>query len=99
MILETNYVQVDPYKDKADKLTNTSINSLSDEKLKRVCDDFESFFAQQLMDISLSSTNVAGDGIGSDIVKGMYTETITSNTNGSMGISDMLYKFLSENNK
>lgn len=51
------------------------------------------------MDISLKSTNVAGEGTGSDIIKGMYTETVSKNTKGTMGISDMLYQFLSQNNK
>ncbi|PPK62479.1 rod binding protein [Malaciobacter marinus] len=81
------------------KFENIDAKNLDDENLKKVCDDFESFFAQQLMDISLKSTNVAGEGTGSDIIKGMYTETVSKNTKGTMGISDMLYQFLSQNNK
>ncbi|QEE33709.1 MULTISPECIES: hypothetical protein [Malaciobacter] len=81
------------------KFENIDAKKLDDENLKKVCDDFESFFAQQLMDISLKSTNVAGEGTGSDIIKGMYTETVSKNTKGTMGISDMLYQFLSQNNK
>jgi Rod binding domain-containing protein len=97
MILESNYVQIDQYKNKG--IGNKDIQNLKDDSLKKVCDDFESFFAQQLMDISLKSTKVAGEGTGADIIKGMYTETVSSNANGSMGISDLLYSFLSENNK
>ncbi|PHO13344.1 hypothetical protein CRU96_01275 [Malaciobacter halophilus] len=81
------------------KFENIDAKTLDDDNLKKVCDDFESFFAQQLMDISLKSTNVAGEGTGSDIIKGMYTETVSKNTKGTMGISDMLYQFLSQNNK
>ena len=64
--------------------------------LKDVCDNFESFFMQQLLDISLKNTNVAGDGTGSDIIKGMYTENLSRASSGTLGISDLLYKFLSE---
>jgi len=71
-------------------------NTADDQQLREVCDDFEAFFMQQLMDISLKSTNVAGEGAGSDIIKGMYTQTLSSASAGTMGISDMLYRFLSE---
>lgn len=83
----------------SNNFANLKIDTLAEQELKKVCDDFESFFAQQLMDISLKNTNVAGEGAGSDIIKGMYTEAVSQNTQGTMGISDMLYKFLSENNK
>ncbi|RXJ87999.1 hypothetical protein CRU93_01960 [Arcobacter sp. CECT 8985] len=78
------------------KIKNIDVDKLQDENLKKVCDDFESFFAQQLMDISLKNTNVAGEGTGSDIIKGMYTETLSKNTEGTLGISNMLYEFLSK---
>jgi len=81
------------------KFENVESKNLEDEQLRKVSNDFEAFFLKQIMDISLKSTNVAGEGPGSDIVKGMYTQTITDNAAGSMGISDMLYKFLSENNR
>ncbi|OUR72363.1 hypothetical protein A9Q76_03910 [Arcobacter sp. 31_11_sub10_T18] len=71
--------------------------NLEDEGLRKVSDDFETFFTQQLLDISLKSTKMAGGGTGSDIVKGMYTEALSKTTGGSIGISDILYKFLSEN--
>ena len=51
---------------------------------------------QQLLDISLKNTKVAGEGTGSDIIKGMYTENLSKVSAGTLGISDMLYKFLSE---
>jgi Rod binding domain-containing protein len=51
----------------------------------------------QLLDISLKSTKLAGEGVGADIIKSMYTQNITKQSAGSLGISDMLYKFLSEN--
>jgi len=82
------------------KFDNINTKNLDDEKLKEVCDSFESFFLNQIMNISLKSTNVAGEGAGSDIIKGMYTQSIADNSSGTLGISNMLYEFLTkENNK
>lgn len=83
------------------KLKSSNLNSLDkapseDKKLREVCNDFESFFMHQILEVSLKNTNVAGDSAGSDIIKGMYTDAISKNSGGSLGISDMLYKFLSE---
>lgn len=69
------------------------------EQLKKVCDDFESFFLNQIMDVSLRSTKIAGEGPGSDIIKGMYTQAVADNASGTLGISSMLYEFLEKNNK
>lgn len=82
------------------KFDNLKTENIEDDKaLRKVSDDFEAFFLNQIMDISLRSTNVAGEGAGSDIVKGMYLQSISDNATGSMGISDMIYEFLSKNNK
>ncbi|QKF68059.1 putative flagellar rod assembly protein FlgJ [Arcobacter venerupis] len=84
------------------KLSNIKQENLKnndDEQLKKVCNDFESFFLNQIMDVSLRSTKVAGEGAGSDIIKGMYTQAIADNSSGSLGISNMLYEFLTKNNK
>ena len=84
---------------KPNKLENMTSESVQNQDLKKVCNDFESFFMNQLLEVSLKSTKVAGEGVGSDIVKGMYTDSISQKSSGSLGISDMLYKFLSENKK
>ena len=82
------------------KFDNLKTENIEDEKaLRKVSDDFESFFMNQIMDISLRSTNVAGEGAGSDIIKGMYLQSISDNATVSLGISDMIYDFLSKNNK
>jgi len=73
--------------------------STNNEQLKTVCDDFESFFMQQILDISLRNSTIAGEGTGSEIIKGMYTQSLAEQSNGSLGISDMLFKFLSEKKK
>lgn len=73
--------------------------NLESQKLRKACDDFESFFMQQLLDISLQSSTLGGEGAGSDIVKGMYSEAMSKSTGGNLGISDMLFRFLIENNE
>lgn len=71
--------------------------NVEDVNIRKVANEFESFFMQQLMDISLKNTKIAGEGAGSDIIKGMYTETMSRHTAGGMGISDLLYNYLSNN--
>jgi len=75
---------------------NNISKSSKDGQLKVVCDDFESFFMQQMLDISMKSSKIAGEGTGSDIIKGMYTESLSKQSSGALGISDMLYQFLSK---
>ena len=82
------------------KFDNLKSEDIKDnEQLKKVCNDFESFFLNQIMDVSLRSTKIAGEGPGSDIIKGMYTQALADNSTGSLGISNMLYEFLTQNNK
>ena len=78
---------------------NLNGKNMEDKDIRKVSDDFEAFFLQQMMDVSLKSTNVAGEGVGSDVIKGMYTDAVSRNSAGGFGISDMLYQFLSETNK
>jgi Rod binding domain-containing protein len=68
-----------------------------DKALRGVCNDFEAFFMNHLLETSLKSSKIAGEGTGSEIIKGMYTDALSKNSAGSLGISEMLYKFLSEN--
>lgn len=82
------------------KFDNLKSESIKDnEQLQKVCNDFESFFLNQIMDVSLRSNKIAGEGPGSDIIKGMYTQSVADNATGSLGISTMLYEFLTKNNK
>ena len=78
---------------------NLKTDDLEDKELREVANSFESFFLNQIMDVSLKSTNIAGEGPGSDIIKSMYLQNIADSSSGSFGISDMLYEFLSKNNK
>jgi len=97
MIINDNYLSTMKLQSK--DFSNLNTKNVEDKELRKVSNDFETFFTQQLLDISLKSTKMAGGGTGSDIIKGMYTEALSKTTGGSIGISDILYKFLSENNK
>ena len=84
---------------KFDDVKQSNLKNKDDEQLKDVCNSFESFFINQIMDVSLRDTNIAGEAAGSDIIKGMYTQAVADNSTGSLGISNMLYEFLTKNNK
>ena len=71
-------------------------NLKEDGSLRDVCNSFESFFMNQILEVSLKSSKIAGKGTGSEIIKGMYTDSLSQTSSGSLGISDMLYTFLSE---
>jgi len=97
MQINTNFVDINSIKaNDTDKFKNIDSSNLEDDALRKVTDDFEAFFMQQLLDISLKSTPIAGEGSGSDIIKGMYTEAISRESKGTIGISDMLYNFLTQ---
>ena len=83
----------------SEKFKDLKTTNLEDKRLRQVVNDFEAFFMQQIMDVSLKSNHIAGESPGSDIIKGMYTQNLSQASAGSLGISDMLYKFLSENNR
>ena len=84
---------------KFDNVKQENLKDKDSEQLKKVCNDFESFFLNQIMDVSLRSTNIAGEGAGSDIIKGMYIQSVADSSSGSLGISTMLYEFLTQNKK
>ena len=99
-INSNNFVNKDILQvDKLSNLKQENLKNKDTEQLKKVCNDFESFFLNQIMDVSLRSTKVAGESPGSDIIKGMYTQALADNSTGSLGISNMLYEFLTQNNK
>ncbi|QKF72589.1 putative flagellar rod assembly protein FlgJ [Aliarcobacter faecis] len=82
------------------KFDDLKTDGIDDEKkLREISNDFESFFINQIMDVSLRNTNIAGEEAGSDIVKSMYIQAISDASSGTFGISDMLFEFLSKNNK
>ena len=84
---------------KFDNIKQENLKDKDDAQLQKVCNDFESFFINQIMEVSLRSTKIAGEGAGSDIIKGMYTQSVADNSTGSLGISNMLYEFLTQNKK
>ena len=94
-LLNKDILQVNKF----DNVKQENLKDKDSEQLKKVCNDFESFFLNQIMEVSLRETKVAGEGAGSDIIKSMYTQSIAENSTGTLGISNMLYEFLTQNNK
>lgn len=95
MNINNQFLDINSIKPKSyDNLQHKDIKE--DASLRGVCDNFESFFMNQILETSLKSSKMAGEGTGSDIIKGMYTDALSQQSSGSLGISDMLYKFLSE---
>ncbi|MGM0519223.1 MAG: rod-binding protein [Campylobacterota bacterium] len=98
MEINSNLINMSQIQNQKD-FSNIKTKDLQEEQLRKVSDDFEAFFLKKIMDSSLKSVDVAGSSPGSDIIKGMYTDNISKSATGSLGISDMLYDFLSRNNK
>ena len=95
MDITNQFIDINTIKPKSfDKIDTKSIKN--DDGLRDVCDSFEAFFMNQILETSLKSSNLAGEGTGSEIIKGMYTDALSQSSAGSLGISDMLYQFLSE---
>ena len=95
MEISNQFLDVNSIKPKSyDNIKNKNLND--DKSLRDVCNNFEAFFMNQILETSLKSSNIAGEGTGSEIIKGMYTDALSQKSSGSLGISDMLYKFLSE---
>jgi flagellar protein FlgJ len=70
--------------------------SKEDEALKQVCNEFESLLLNQMLSSSLESTDIAGSGVGANIVKGMYIDGISRSSSGQFGLSSMLFEYLSK---
>jgi Rod binding domain-containing protein len=95
MEINNQFLDINSIKPKSyDNLQNKNLKD--DKSLRDVCNNFEAFFMNQILNTSLKSSNIAGEGTGSEIIKGMYTDALSQKSSGSLGISDMLYKFLSE---
>lgn len=95
MDITNQFLDINAIKPK--QLDNLNDQQLTKDKaLKEVCNDFESFFMNQFLETSLKSSNIAGEGTGSEIIKGMYTDAVSRQSGGALGISEILYKFLSE---
>ncbi len=72
-------------------------NSLDKVELKKQTDQFEAIILKQLLDTSMKDENTLfGKDPGDKIYNSMYREEISKVGAGNMGISQMLYDFLSD---
>jgi len=79
------------------------INSLTShknsklEKLKKVCNDFESEILKFYLNEALKNKNsLFPKSPGENIYKSMYKETLSNNLSGNFGYSELLYNFLKQ---
>ena len=99
-INSSNLINKDIFQtNKFENLNSNNLENVEDKELRDVSNSFEAFFLNQILETSLKTTSIAGEEAGSDIIKGMYLQSIADSSSGNFGISDMLYNFLSQNNQ
>jgi len=96
MDIGSQFLDINTIKPKSYDSIQQKADTKDNKQLRDVCNSFEAFFMNQILETSLKSSKFAGEGTGSEIIKGMYTDALSQKSAGSLGISDMLYKFLSE---
>lgn len=74
---------------------NTNTHNMKLQKLKKVCNEFES----EILNFYLKEALKSKDSIfpkspGEEIYKSMYQETLSNNLSGNFGYSELLYNFL-----
>ena len=72
-------------------------DGLDKEALKKQTDQFEAVILKQLLDVSMKDENTLfGKDPGDKIYNSMYRDEISKVGAGNMGISQMLFDFLSD---
>jgi Rod binding domain-containing protein len=70
-----------------------------DEVLREYANQFEAILIKQMLDTATKSENsIFPKSAGSDIYKSMYNDTMSKELSGTFGFSELLFKFLKENN-
>ena len=70
-------------------------NSQKLEKLKKVCDEFESEILNFYLKEALNSKNTLfPKSAGEEIYKSMYKEELSKELSGNFGYSELLYNYL-----
>ncbi|NWF67179.1 MAG: rod-binding protein [Campylobacterales bacterium] len=70
----------------------------NDKALKEQTDNFESVILKQILDESTQKSDFFfGSGVGSDIYKSMYNDTLSKEVSGDFGYSKLLFDFLTQN--
>jgi len=67
------------------------------QKLKKVCDEFESEILKFYLKEALNSKNsLFPKSPGENIYKSMYQDTLSNNLSGNFGYSELLYNYLKQ---
>jgi Rod binding domain-containing protein len=73
------------------------MESSKNKEIEKVSKDFESMFIKKILESGLEGVSLT-EGSGSTVVKGMYIDSMSNSMSG-LGISDMLYEHLSQQQK
>ena len=87
---------------KTNQYNNISVNddrkiTREDKKIKEACDMFESLYYKKMLEIAYKDMDIMGKSTGNHIYKDMYLDELSKTTNGSLGLSTMMFKHLTEN--
>ena len=81
----------------ANQNTPKITEGMDKKALKEQTDQFEAIILKQLLDVSMKDENsLFGKDPGDKIYNSMYRDEVSKMGAGSMGISQMLFNFLSE---
>lgn len=80
------------------KLKANDFNNLdSDKELREKTNQFEAIFIKHMLDQAMKpKSGLLPRGTGADIYASMYTDTLSKQMSGSIGLGDMLFDYLKE---
>jgi Rod binding domain-containing protein len=82
------------------KIEKFDINSKDDKTLLEKSNQFEAIFIKHMLDQAMKpKSGLLPKGVGSDIYASMYTQSLSEQMTGSLGLGKMVYEYLKEQNK
>jgi len=84
------------------KIRVDDFNNLSknEKKLRQKANEFEAIFIKHMLDQAMKpKSGLLPQGAGADIYASMYTDTLSKQMSGSIGLGKMVFEYLREQNK
>ncbi len=78
------------------KIDLPNLDTAEKKELKKSCDMYESLYYKKMLEVAYKNIEVMGTGVGSDIYKDMYLDELSKSSNGTLGLSKMLFDHLKE---
>jgi Rod binding domain-containing protein len=79
--------------------TKTGLSPKKEAELKQACNMYESLYYKKMLEIAYKDIKVMGEGVGNKIYKDMYIDQLSQTSNGSIGISKILFDYLAQQQK